>query len=207
MLDYLSRIREGCDTLATCNSPISAIEHNSAILNGLPHDHDFFVAVITSSHEPYRVPSILMDAESRLQEPFRFPMSINTTQVTSPSLINIDSTSRLKLPTSSSSGFSFPLSSQAHFSGSVTPTHFVPRPRFLYLNRGRVWHLSIASSAIILYYSTDASHFDTLVDSHDLHTNGETFFQEPPPNLSITHNDSLEGTCPSNNLLGNVSIL
>ncbi|MBA0761403.1 hypothetical protein Gotri_024055, partial [Gossypium trilobum] len=121
-------------------SPISAIEHNSAILNGLPHDHDFFVAVITSSHEPYtfdRIASILMDAESGLQEPFRFPMSINTTQVTAPSLINIDSTLRLKLPTSSSSGFSSPFSSQAHFSGSVTLTHFVPRPRFLYLNRGR----------------------------------------------------------------------
>ncbi|MBA0794332.1 hypothetical protein Gohar_018671, partial [Gossypium harknessii] len=83
MQDYLSQIREGCDTLAACSSPILAIEHNSAILNGLPHDHDFFVAVITSSHKPYtfdRVASILMDAESRLQEPFRFPMSINTTQ-------------------------------------------------------------------------------------------------------------------------------
>ncbi|MBA0824861.1 hypothetical protein Goarm_021499 [Gossypium armourianum] len=140
MRDYLSQIREGCDTLAACSSPILAIKHNSAILNGLPHDHDFFVAVITSSLEPYtfdRVASILMDAESRLQEPFRFPMSINTTQVTAPSLINIDSTLRLKLPTSSSSGFFSPFSSQAHFSGSVTPTHFVPRPRFLYLNRGR----------------------------------------------------------------------
>ncbi|MBA0643885.1 hypothetical protein Goklo_028135 [Gossypium klotzschianum] len=140
MRDYLSQIKEGCDTLATCSSPISAIEHNSAILNGLPHDHDFFVAVITSSHEPYtfdRVASILMDVESRFQEPFHFPMSINTTQVTSPSLINIDSTLRLKLPTSSLFGFSSPFSSQAYFSGSVTPTHFVPRPCFLYLNRGR----------------------------------------------------------------------
>ncbi|MBA0596308.1 hypothetical protein Gorai_013134, partial [Gossypium raimondii] len=51
MQDYLSKIKEVCDTLVACHSPISTIEHIATILNCLPRDYNSFVVVITSRHE------------------------------------------------------------------------------------------------------------------------------------------------------------
>ncbi|KAK5844559.1 hypothetical protein PVK06_000699 [Gossypium arboreum] len=87
MRDYLFQIKEVSDTLATYGSPISDIKHITTILNGLPQDYDSFVAVITSSQELYtldRIMIILLDAESRLHDPLRLPLSINTAQVRTP---------------------------------------------------------------------------------------------------------------------------
>nr|KJB33790.1 hypothetical protein B456_006G030900 [Gossypium raimondii] len=81
---YLTKIKEIYDTLTTCGISIQEIEHIATILNGLPHEYDPFVAVITSSQESYAldcVVSVLMDAESQLYNPLRLLPSINITQV------------------------------------------------------------------------------------------------------------------------------
>ncbi|MBA0605028.1 hypothetical protein Godav_017644 [Gossypium davidsonii] len=72
MRDYLSQIKEVCDTLIAYRSPISDIEHIATILNDLPKYYDSFITVITSSHEPYtldQVTTILMNAKSCLHDP------------------------------------------------------------------------------------------------------------------------------------------
>ncbi|PPR97294.1 hypothetical protein GOBAR_AA23372 [Gossypium barbadense] len=47
---YLSQIKEVCDTLIACDSPISTIEHSATILNSLHRDYNSFVTIITSRH-------------------------------------------------------------------------------------------------------------------------------------------------------------
>ncbi|KAH1046132.1 hypothetical protein J1N35_036916 [Gossypium stocksii] len=99
MRDYLSQIKEVSDTLATFGSPISDIEHIAIILNGLPQDYDSFVAIITSSHEPYTfdcVTIILLNVESRFHDPLYLLLSINTAQVTTPTPTDFVSTSRFR---------------------------------------------------------------------------------------------------------------
>ncbi|KAL4340378.1 hypothetical protein GQ457_08G036940 [Hibiscus cannabinus] len=80
MGEYTSQIKEICDLLASCGSPVSDIEHTATILNGLPAEYDPFTAVITASREPYSLEaavSVLTDAETRLMDPLRIPVSIN----------------------------------------------------------------------------------------------------------------------------------
>ncbi|KAE8693233.1 7-deoxyloganetin glucosyltransferase [Hibiscus syriacus] len=48
---YLTRIKEVCDALASCGSPISQVEHVVSILKGLPREYQLFMDVITSSPE------------------------------------------------------------------------------------------------------------------------------------------------------------
>ncbi|KAL4362849.1 hypothetical protein GQ457_04G009830 [Hibiscus cannabinus] len=66
MREFMSQIKEICDLLAMCGNPVSEIEHIATILNGLPLEYDPFVAVITTSRDPYNldaVKSVLIDAE------------------------------------------------------------------------------------------------------------------------------------------------
>ncbi|MBA0794633.1 hypothetical protein Gohar_018942, partial [Gossypium harknessii] len=140
MRDYLSQIKEVCDILATCESPISEIEHIATILNGLPQDYDSFVTVITSSHEPYtldRVTTILLDTESCLHDPHRLPLSINTAQVTAPTPTDFVFTPYLRPNTSGPLACFIPFPGQTQFSGHFPTSHFVPRPRSSYSNCGR----------------------------------------------------------------------
>ncbi|MBA0732587.1 hypothetical protein Gogos_016665 [Gossypium gossypioides] len=107
MRDYLSQIKEVCDTLIAYGSPISDIEHIATILNDLPKYYDSFITVITSSHEPYtldQVTTILMNAKSCLHDPLCLPLSINTAQAMTPTPIDFVSTPRPRPNTSDPSG-------------------------------------------------------------------------------------------------------
>ncbi|KAH1130395.1 hypothetical protein J1N35_001773 [Gossypium stocksii] len=140
MRDYLSQIKEVCNTLITCGSPISDTEHIATILNGLPKYYDSFVAVITSNHEPYtldRLTTILMNAESCLHDPLCLPLFINIAQVMTPTPIDFVFTPRPSPNTFSPSAYSFRFPSQAQFSRHVHTSHFVPKPHSSYNNRGR----------------------------------------------------------------------
>ncbi|KAE8682349.1 hypothetical protein F3Y22_tig00111254pilonHSYRG00131 [Hibiscus syriacus] len=64
MREYLDQIQAICDNLAICGHPLSETVHISAILSGLPPEYESVVAVITSSHQPYKldgVCSVLLD--------------------------------------------------------------------------------------------------------------------------------------------------
>ncbi|KAL4355415.1 hypothetical protein GQ457_06G009610 [Hibiscus cannabinus] len=83
MQDYTMNIKETCDLLAACRSPVSELEHVATILNGLPIEYEPSVAAITASKDTYSVDnvvSILIDAESRLEDSSRFPVGINFTK-------------------------------------------------------------------------------------------------------------------------------
>ncbi|KAL4309847.1 hypothetical protein GQ457_01G028020 [Hibiscus cannabinus] len=83
MVDFSAQIKEICDLLAACGSPISEIEQVAIVLNGLPSEFEPFVAVITASKEPYTFDvamSLLVDAEMRLNDSLRFPIGINNTE-------------------------------------------------------------------------------------------------------------------------------
>ncbi|GMJ03321.1 hypothetical protein HRI_004001300 [Hibiscus trionum] len=83
MRAYTMQIKEICDLLASCGSPVSSIEQIATILNGLPPEYDPFVAVISASRDPYTVDnavSILIDAETRVADPLRMPIGIHNTQ-------------------------------------------------------------------------------------------------------------------------------
>ncbi|KAE8714910.1 Glucose-6-phosphate/phosphate translocator 2 [Hibiscus syriacus] len=84
---YLTRIKEVCDALASCGSPVSQVEHVVSILKGLPREYQSFMAVITSSSETLsldRVYSMLVDAETQLAgfdaQPENLPMSASVAQ-------------------------------------------------------------------------------------------------------------------------------
>ncbi|MBA0569158.1 hypothetical protein Golob_006613 [Gossypium lobatum] len=58
-------------------------EHIATILNGLPSEFDPLMVVITASREPFsleRGMSVLIDVETRLRDPLRLPVGINTVQ-------------------------------------------------------------------------------------------------------------------------------
>ncbi|KAL4324140.1 hypothetical protein GQ457_11G003170 [Hibiscus cannabinus] len=83
MREYTMAVKETCDLLTTCGSAISDIEHIATILNGLPIEYEPSVAAITSSKETYTVEnlvSILVDAETRLEDISHFLVGINFTQ-------------------------------------------------------------------------------------------------------------------------------
>ncbi|KAL4355549.1 hypothetical protein GQ457_06G026970 [Hibiscus cannabinus] len=83
MYEYTMAIKQICDLLASCGSSISAVEHIATILNGLPIEYEPSIAAITASKESYSVEnivSILIDAESRMEDSSRFPVGINFTQ-------------------------------------------------------------------------------------------------------------------------------
>ncbi|KAL4340620.1 hypothetical protein GQ457_08G035800 [Hibiscus cannabinus] len=83
MRNFVSQVKEVCDLLATCGSKISDIEQVATVLNGLPAEYDPFVVVITGSKETFTFDSavsVLVDAETRLMDPFRLPVGINLAQ-------------------------------------------------------------------------------------------------------------------------------
>ncbi|KAH1067277.1 hypothetical protein J1N35_032264 [Gossypium stocksii] len=49
MSAYLAGIKHFCDSLASCNQPVSLVEQQSAIINGLPLEFDYIVSIITTS--------------------------------------------------------------------------------------------------------------------------------------------------------------
>ncbi|KAL4309935.1 hypothetical protein GQ457_01G029790 [Hibiscus cannabinus] len=49
MRAFVSQVKEVCDTLASCGSPISDMEKIVTILNGLPGEYQPFVVVITAN--------------------------------------------------------------------------------------------------------------------------------------------------------------
>ncbi|KAL4363679.1 hypothetical protein GQ457_04G018030 [Hibiscus cannabinus] len=80
---YAMVIKQTCDLLASCGNPISEIEHIATILNGLPIEFEPSIAAITASKESYSVDnivSILVDAETRMEDSTRFPIGINYTK-------------------------------------------------------------------------------------------------------------------------------
>ncbi|KAK5802454.1 hypothetical protein PVK06_030045 [Gossypium arboreum] len=106
------QVKEIYDTLTACGSSVQEIEHIATILNGLPHEYNPFVAVITSSQESYalnRVISVLMDAVSRIYALLQLFPAINTTQVLSfPSNIVQPKTSQFYNPGTSSTTLQSP---------------------------------------------------------------------------------------------------
>ncbi|KAH1121288.1 hypothetical protein J1N35_004448 [Gossypium stocksii] len=88
------------------------------------------------SHEPYtldHVTTIILDAESRLHDPLRLPLSINTAQVIAPIPKILSLPPRLRPNTSGPSAFP----GQTQYSGHFPTSHFVLRPRSSYGNRGK----------------------------------------------------------------------
>ncbi|GMI71657.1 hypothetical protein like AT1G34070 [Hibiscus trionum] len=64
---FVSQVKEICNALAACGSPIFDLEKIATILNGLPLEYQPFVAVITSSQQPFTLDaaiSVLFDAET-----------------------------------------------------------------------------------------------------------------------------------------------
>ncbi|KAL4325754.1 hypothetical protein GQ457_11G003440 [Hibiscus cannabinus] len=69
MRAYVAKVKEICNALASCRSPISDLETIATILNGLSIEYQPFVAVITASREPFTLDaaiSVLFDAEMQL---------------------------------------------------------------------------------------------------------------------------------------------
>ncbi|KAL4335290.1 hypothetical protein GQ457_07G011350 [Hibiscus cannabinus] len=67
MRAYVSQIKEICNALVSSGSPISDLEKIATILNGLPMEYQPFVAVITTSRDPFTLDaaiSVLFDAET-----------------------------------------------------------------------------------------------------------------------------------------------
>ncbi|KAL4311311.1 hypothetical protein GQ457_01G013890 [Hibiscus cannabinus] len=87
MRTYLTQVKEVCDALSACGSSVTDIEHIATILNGLPMEYQSFVAVITTSKDPFTldgVRSALVDAEAQLKgfnSSLQLPMSANMAQV------------------------------------------------------------------------------------------------------------------------------
>ncbi|XP_039021894.1 uncharacterized protein LOC120154150 [Hibiscus syriacus] len=79
---YFTHIKEICDALESCGSPMSQIELVLSVLKGLPREYQSFMELITTS--PYtlsldRIYSVLIDAETQLagfnSHAENFPMS------------------------------------------------------------------------------------------------------------------------------------
>ncbi|KAL4296654.1 hypothetical protein GQ457_12G008800 [Hibiscus cannabinus] len=88
MRAFVSQVKEVCDALASCGSPISELEQIATILNGVPIEYQPFVAVITANRDPYSLDeaiSILFDAETQLTSfatDTDFSSNLNMAQVT-----------------------------------------------------------------------------------------------------------------------------
>ncbi|GMI66032.1 hypothetical protein HRI_000272500 [Hibiscus trionum] len=83
MREYTMAVKEICDLLAACGSKITDMEHIATILNGLPAEFEPSISTITASKEVYTVDnvvSILVDAETRLENTARFSAGINFTR-------------------------------------------------------------------------------------------------------------------------------
>ncbi|KAE8712800.1 putative bifunctional riboflavin biosynthesis protein RIBA 1 [Hibiscus syriacus] len=66
---YIAKVKEICDALASCGSPIPPVGHIASILKGLPREYQPFMAVITSSNDMLpldNVCTMLIDAETQL---------------------------------------------------------------------------------------------------------------------------------------------
>ncbi|KAL4280142.1 hypothetical protein GQ457_03G022070 [Hibiscus cannabinus] len=69
MRAYTMQIKQICDLLASCESPVLVVEPLTTILDGLPPEYDPFVAVISISKDPYNVDivvSILVDVKTHI---------------------------------------------------------------------------------------------------------------------------------------------
>ncbi|KAE8710348.1 L-ascorbate oxidase-like protein [Hibiscus syriacus] len=53
MRNFITKVKELCDALAACGSPVSEYEQIATILNGLSSEYRPFVAIITASWEPF----------------------------------------------------------------------------------------------------------------------------------------------------------
>ncbi|XP_039022151.1 uncharacterized protein LOC120154479 [Hibiscus syriacus] len=84
---YLTRIKEICDSLASCGSLVSQVEHVVSILKGLPREYQPFMAIITITRETLsldQICSMLVDAETQIAgfdaQPEDLPMSAHIAQ-------------------------------------------------------------------------------------------------------------------------------
>ncbi|KAE8693687.1 hypothetical protein F3Y22_tig00110794pilonHSYRG00085 [Hibiscus syriacus] len=69
MRTYLTLVKEVCDALVSCGSPVPSVERIASILKGLPREYQSFVAVITTMKDTLNLDSIytmLLDAEMQL---------------------------------------------------------------------------------------------------------------------------------------------
>ncbi|KAE8717019.1 Detected protein of confused Function [Hibiscus syriacus] len=83
MRDYTMTIKEICDLLAICGSPISDIDHIATILTSLPVEYEPTFVAITVSRELFtleNVVSVLIDVESSLDDSSWFPVGANFTR-------------------------------------------------------------------------------------------------------------------------------
>ncbi|KAL4360589.1 hypothetical protein GQ457_04G012070 [Hibiscus cannabinus] len=82
MRAFVSQVKELCNALTACGSPISDLETTATILKGLPMEYQPFVSIITANRDPFTLDaaiSVLLDAETQLN-------SFNTLSDLSPSL-------------------------------------------------------------------------------------------------------------------------
>ncbi|KAL4379783.1 hypothetical protein GQ457_02G018970 [Hibiscus cannabinus] len=82
MRAFVSQVKELCNALTACGSPISDLETIATILKGLPMEYQPFVAIITANRDLFTLDasiSVLLDAETQLN-------SFNTLSDLSPSL-------------------------------------------------------------------------------------------------------------------------
>ncbi|KAL4280713.1 hypothetical protein GQ457_03G011590 [Hibiscus cannabinus] len=86
MRDFVSKVKEVCDAIASCGSSISDLENIATIFNGLPGEYQLFVAVITANRDPYTLDeavSILFDVQTQLHSfnHTEFPHTLSVAQV------------------------------------------------------------------------------------------------------------------------------
>ncbi|KAL4369233.1 hypothetical protein GQ457_05G019600 [Hibiscus cannabinus] len=112
----------------------SALEHVATILNGLPIEYEPSVAAITASKDTYYVDSvvsILIDAESRLEDSSRFPVGVNFTKLnTAQGASDVGSDSSVSDVTRS-----------APRSANITNNRYKGRPRVQCQLCGKLGHL------------------------------------------------------------------
>lgn len=68
--EYLLKIKNVIDRLASVGHPVSSSDHIDAILNGLPEEYDTFVISINSRSESYvleEIESLLLAQEGRIE--------------------------------------------------------------------------------------------------------------------------------------------
>ncbi|MBA0730759.1 hypothetical protein Golax_023372, partial [Gossypium laxum] len=92
MKDFLMKIKNYCDSLASCGEIISDHEHVTAILNGLPPEYESVITIVTASQVPYTVQgvtTILLDVETRQQVVVcEAPSSANLVSSQAPTAVN-----------------------------------------------------------------------------------------------------------------------
>ncbi|KAE8710243.1 Adenylate kinase 4 [Hibiscus syriacus] len=75
MRGYISQVKEICDALASCGSPVPELEHIATILNGLSVEYRPVVTVLSASRDALTlegVVSVLVDAETQQKNFSRF---------------------------------------------------------------------------------------------------------------------------------------